>query len=258
MDGRKLYEKKLSKLGILIISILPLAGCPNQNPSTNGIMTLKLSSEYILKTNISPDRQLIQIDEDSRDSYLGVFNLNEFQKKQEILESEAISSVAKKSDISFDISLNNAVFQPNDYPIYRFDVLTHPDQVRVIISEDVIDLTQGKTIEGIKLGKYEEAMSNEFGMSCYSLVDENHSTSEKTYENYFCLLENQNKNEPDLIFQVLGPNKSNLLANYNIKGLDINIRWKTGTQNKNKLNEIQDYISKLINVWNVSPNQKNI
>ena len=132
--------------------------------------------------------------------YLGVFNLNELPKKQEILESRAVSSIAKKSDISFDITLNNSVFQPNDYPIYRFDVLTHPDQVRVIISEDVIDLTQGKTIDGIKLGKYEEAMSNEFGISCYSLVDEKHSTPEKTYENYFFFLDSQNKNEPDLIF----------------------------------------------------------
>ena len=240
------------------MSILPLAGCSTQNPSSDGVVTLKLSTSYILKTNISPNRKLIQINEDSMDSYLGVFNLNELPKKQEILESRAVSSIAKKSDISFDITLNNSVFQPNDYPIYRFDVLTHPDQVRVIISEDVIDLTQGKTIDGIKLGKYEEAMSNEFGISCYSLVDEKHSTPEKTYENYFCLLESQNKNEPDLIFQVLGPNKSNLLANYNIKDLDINIRWKTGVENKNKLNEIQDYISKLIDIWNVDPNQKNV
>ena len=235
------------------MSLLVLSGCTQSNShSQNDMVTVQLSSDYILKTHLSPKNELNEIMADSSNQYLGIFDLNALPTKQDSISSTEKQSIEHKNSVSFDIALNKAVFQPNDYPIYRFDVLTHQDQVRVVVSEDVIDLTGGNTVEKIKMGQYQSALSQELDMPCYSLIDHKHSTDKEVYQNHFCLLKNQDPQKADSIFQVLGPNKSNLLANYNVKELDINVKWKTSIKNRSQLYEIQNHVSDLLNIWNIA------
>lgn len=125
-------------------------------------------------------------------------------------------------------------------------------QVRVVISRNINDVVYPKTEEEIVKGEYQPEMSKELNMECYSLVDERYSNEDIVREIYFCKF--KNKNTPNVVFQVLGPDNTSLLANYNLEKWGINVLWKINKKNRKDLESVHKNIWHLLNVWNVSPN----
>lgn len=248
-------KNKFFKMSMLVMSAIPLSSCSNQNPSEDGVLIKELSPQFILKTELSSNRSLIESREGTLHNYLGVFPINYEPVKQEKITDDDLSKLNpyeyKSYDITFDFALNGAVFRPNDHVIYSYDVITHPDQVRVVISRNINDVIHPKTEEEIVKGEYQPAMSKELNMDCYSLIDERYSNEDVIRKIYFCKF--KNKNTPSVVFQVLGPDNTSLLANYNLEKWGINVRWKINKKNRKDLESIHKHVLHLLNVWNVSP-----
>ncbi|QIC71757.1 MULTISPECIES: hypothetical protein [Acinetobacter] len=87
------------------------------------------------------------------------------------------------------------------------------------------------------------------------LIDERYSNEVDIRKIYFCKFENKNKDTPSVVFQVLGPENTNFLANYNLEEWGINVRWKTNKKNRKDLERIHEHVLQLLNVWNVSSKQ---
>ncbi|QIC71748.1 MULTISPECIES: hypothetical protein [Acinetobacter] len=53
-------KNKLFKMIVVVMSIIPLSGCSNDNPSKDDVLIKELSPQFILKTQLSSNRNLIE------------------------------------------------------------------------------------------------------------------------------------------------------------------------------------------------------
>lgn len=260
--------KKLLK-SILIMSILPLSACGISGKQKEGdLVTWEVTPQLIIKTELGLQRELIAYSpnspqyRDNYNKYVGVFpfDYNPIKHQQLSVEEakkviESKNSNSKAHTLSFDLALNGAKFQPNDYIIRIDEVMVHEDQIRVEVKENLNNYLKIISEDEIKKGKYNKGLSARTNLDCYEFEKTlNSKTDPFAYKYNQCIGKPKNNSIPVLNIKIIKIESDQVIASYNSPELGVNILWRINIKHISDWEKIHIQIWNLINSWNVSPN----
>lgn len=256
----------------VIFSILAVVtlqgGCMMQekkDPYKQGeLVTWKFNEELIIQTHLGQRRKHIK-DEDKRientfyrphlEHYVGQFPIDYQPIKHKILSTDEAKAIEPyKRDVTnwleFDLMLNGSWVEPTDESIHSPRALDHEDQVKVRISYMGVNSKQNtkEFFENDLMKDLDKNSEHElYGMKCFNFLDS---------QGKRCLGQSSNINISG--FDVLLLPNHRLPVRYQefIYG-GVSIEYILNEKNLNKIQQIDQAIWRMLDAWNVSPNQPN-
>ena len=252
---------KNRNLSVLILSLIALSGCTIEPPKEGDLVTWEVTPQFIVQTELGPRRDLVQYDKDTplyrpeMERYVGIFPIDYIPQKHRKLNKSELQKINKKyaDEIEFDLALNGANFKPNDWSIHGEAGMVSNDQVRILITNNSNKQRQVKTLDEVKKGVYNPAISSKYNLDCYAFLKSIKIKNEiHKYTVYECFGNSQDRKQERINFNFFADDDVRIMAEYNLNDLGINVQWKTDEANLKDWEKINTSIMNLINSWNVS------
>jgi hypothetical protein len=258
---------KIKYLSVLILGLISLSGCSSEPPKEGDFVTWEVTPQFIIQTELGPRRDLVQYDKDKPlyrpelERYVGVFSIDYTPKKHRKLSKNELQKINNKKsadEIEFDLALNGSNFKPNDWSLYGDKVMVSNDQVRVLVTNNSNKKRQVDTLDELKKGVYNSEISSKYNLDCYEFLKSIEIKNEvHKYKVYECLGTPIDNTQENINFNILPGDNDRVIAEYNLKNLGINVRWRTNEANLKDWQKINSSIMSLLNSWNVSSSFNN-
>lgn len=252
----------------VIFSILAVVtlqgGCMMQekkDPYKQGeLVTWKINDELIIKGHLGKRRKHIVGEFDAEfyhpntQQFMGQFPIDYLPKKFDpISKGEAVTLQQNNTGNPFEfyLMLNGSWVEPTDESIYSPRALDHEDQVKIQVKRVYnLDLEQNtrEFFENDLMKDLDKNSEHElYGMKCFIL---SHGRGKRCFS--------KSSNPYISGFRLSHLNGYYLIVSYNefIYG-GISITYIAHPNNLSKVNEIDQAIWRMLDTWNVSPNQLN-
>lgn len=252
----------------VIFSILAVVtlqgGCMMQektDPYKQGeLVTWKINDELIIKGHLGKRRKHIVGEFDTEfyhpniQQFMGQFPIDYLPKKFDpISKGETVTLQQNNTGNPFEfyLMLNGSWVEPTDESIYSPRALDHEDQVKIQVKRVYnLDLEQNtrEFFENDLMKDLDKNSEHElYGMKCFNFLDS---------QGKRCLGQSSNINISG--FDVLLLPNHRLPVRYQefIYG-GVSIEYILNEKNLNKIQQIDQAIWRMLDAWNVSPNQPN-
>lgn len=247
---------------LVTLSLIFLTGCfPREKadiPQEGEIVTWKQNDHLVVKAKLGPrhihipdthcKRCEAEFYQPEHEHYLGQFPIDyvpEKFAKISAVEAESLPFPYSNGQLEFDLMLNGSTVKATDESIYSEKSLDHPDQIKVMIFNEMIENDTAQSYAKFLKSNddiYNKEMSEKYNLSCYLNKE----------IDYWCFGKPSNSKSTGLALVFMNNNKVLVRSREHIYG-GLNVEWIIDQRNLKYWKKIDAAIWNLLDAWNVSP-----
>lgn len=248
---------------VVSLCLVFLTGCFQRDKpdilQEGDIVTWKQNDHLVVKANLGPRRIHIpdthckrceaEFYRPEHEHYLGQFPIDYVPETFPPISHEEATMLPPPyaiNQLEFNLMLNGSTVKATDKSFYSNQPLDDISQVKVFVeNESKINYTTKETYKKFlesKKGDFEKNISEEYGLSCYSIED----------KNLWCFGESNNKLISGLSFNFEDKNKI-VVNSWEHIYAGVKVYWVFDRSELKNWKKIEAKIWELLDKWNVSP-----